>query len=225
MSFEELKHKAKEEWDALQQSEKPRILIGAATCGRSAGALDVLQTLKKHSESQDIDAHIIEVGCIGLCYAEPLVTIIKSGRPGICYGNVDSRKAAQLIEDYIINDNPLSDYALGTVGDGSIDGIPNLFHSAVLKPQVRRVLRNCGFIDPTNINHYLAHKGYSGFLKALKVKPERIIEEVKKSGLRGRGGAGFPTWRKWQFCREAKGAKKYIICNADEGDPGAFMNR
>ena len=225
MSFEEIKHKAEEEWEALQQSEKPRILIGTATCGRSAGALDVLQTLKEQLESRSVDAHIIEVGCIGLCYAEPLVTIIKSGRPGICYGNVDSRRAVQLIEDYIINDNPLSDYALGTIGDGSINGIPNLFHSPALKLQVRRVLRNCGFVDPTNINHYLAHKGYSGFIKALKMKPEKIIDEVKKSGLRGRGGAGFPAWRKWQFCIEAKNEKKYIICNADEGDPGAFMNR
>jgi NADH-quinone oxidoreductase subunit F len=87
------------------------------------------------------------------------------------------------------------------------------------------VLRNCGSIDPTNINHYIANGGYSGLKKALSIKPEDVIEELKKSGLRGRGGAGFPTWMKWNFCRNAPGKEKYIICNADEGDPGAFMNR
>ena len=95
----------------------------------------------------------------------------------------------------------------------------------MFKSQVRRTLGKCGLIDPTNINHYLAQDGYSGLEKALQTGPERVIEEVKKSGLRGRGGAGFPTWRKWQFCREAPGSEKYLVCNADEGDPGAFMNR
>ena len=105
------------------------------------------------------------------------------------------------------------------------DGLPPLFDTPVLKHQVRRVLRNCGFIDPTQIDHYLAQDGYSGLAKALAMSPEEIIAEIKRSGLRGRGGAGFPTWRKWQFCRDAKGDQKYLICNADEGDPGAFMNR
>jgi len=95
----------------------------------------------------------------------------------------------------------------------------------VLKPQVRIILRNCGFIDPENINHYIANEGYSGLVKALKMTPEAIIEEIKKSGLRGRGGAGFSTGQKWDSCRTAPGGEKYIICNADEGDPGAFMNR
>ena len=115
-----------------------------------------------------------------------------------------------------------------------MDGIPRLSETPVLKGQVRRVLRNCGFIDPTQIEHYVAQGGYAGLAKAIAIAPEQIIEEVKRAGLRGRGGAGFPTWRKWQFCRQAQGqpipgrpgpAPKYLICNADEGDPGAFMNR
>ncbi|GAH30206.1 unnamed protein product, partial [marine sediment metagenome] len=131
----------------------------------------------------------------------------------------------QLIEDYVINDNPRPDLALGTVGDGSVDGIPKLFELPMLKPQVRIVLRNCGIIDPENINHYIAQGGYSGLVRALGMKPEEVIEEIKRSGLRGRGGAGFPTGLKWEFCRKAPGKVKYLICNADEGDPGAFMNR
>ncbi|MCR4393808.1 MAG: NADH-quinone oxidoreductase subunit NuoF, partial [Dehalococcoidales bacterium] len=95
----------------------------------------------------------------------------------------------------------------------------------MLKPQVRIILRNCGFIDPENINHYIANGGYSGFNRALKMKPEEVIGEVKRSGLRGRGGAGFPTYMKWELCRKETAEEKYIICNADEGDPGAFMNR
>jgi NADH-quinone oxidoreductase subunit F len=225
MDFDDLRRRAEKEWEALQRSKKALILVGAATCGRSAGSIETLKALKKKSQDRGLDCNIIEVGCIGLCYAEPIVCITKPSRPGICYQNITPEKAAELIESYLIKDNPLPDYALGTIGEGSIKGIPPLFQTPVFKPQVRRTLKNCGFIDPTNIKHYLANSGYSGFRKALNMGPERIIEEVKKSGIRGRGGAGFPTWRKWQFCREAKGKEKYLICNADEGDPGAFMNR
>ncbi len=225
IDFDSMRCKAKEEWEALQNSEKPSILIGTATCGRSAGALETLETFQKELENSEIECNIIEVGCIGLCYAEPLVTITKPSRPGICYGGVTPERAAELVESYLVNDNPLPDYALGTIGDGSIEGIPDLFQTSVLKPQVRRILRRCGSIDPTNINHYIANEGYSGFMKALKISSEQIISEIKSSGLRGRGGAGFPTWRKWQFCIDAESDKKYLICNADEGDPGAFMNR
>jgi NADH:ubiquinone oxidoreductase subunit F (NADH-binding)/ferredoxin len=103
--------------------------------------------------------------------------------------------------------------------------IPKLFELPMLKPQVRIALRNCGIIDPENINHYIASGGYSGLEKALGMAPEAVIEEMKKSGLRGRGGAGFPTGLKWEFCHKSLGAVKYVICNADEGDPGAFMDR
>lgn len=225
MNFQDMLRSAKVRWESLRRSDKPLILVGTATCGRSAGALVALETLQRELESRSIDCDIIEVGCIGLCYAEPLVTVVKPGRPGICYRSVTSDRAAELVEGYLVNDDPLPDYALGTVGDGSVDGIPNLFETPVLKPQVRRILRNCGLIDPAEIDHYIARGGYGGLVKVLKMSPERIIDEVKSSGLRGRGGAGFPTWRKWQFCLDADGDEKYIICNADEGDPGAFMNR
>src|ERR1035437_2124940 len=95
----------------------------------------------------------------------------------------------------------------------------------MLSGQVRVVLRNAGLIDPESIHHYIARGGYAGLAKALESSPEQVIEEVKKSGLRGRGGAGFPTGVKWEFCRRAPGDVKYMICNADEGDPGAFMDR
>jgi NADH-quinone oxidoreductase subunit F len=225
MSFADIQKEAIAEWQALQDSQKPRILVGAGTCSRAAGAEPVLAAIDKKLAEQNIDAIIIQVGCIGLCFAEPLVDIIKPGRPRICYGNVTPEIIPQLIEDYLVKDNPHPDLALGTIGDGDVDGIPKLFELPVLKPQVRIILRNCGFIDPTNINHYIANGGYSGLAKAIGMEPEAIIEEIKKSGLRGRGGAGFPTGRKWEFSRKSPGEEKYVICNADEGDPGAFMNR
>ncbi|MCD6599764.1 MAG: NADH-quinone oxidoreductase subunit NuoF [Dehalococcoidia bacterium] len=225
MTFDEIRKQAESEWEALEASEKPRILIGSATCGRSAGALSVRLAIETELQRRGIDAVVTEVGCIGLCYAEPLVDIIKPGRARICYSNVTPESAKQLIEDYIINDNARPDVALGTIGDKCIEGIPKLFDLPVLKSQVRISLRNCGFIDPENINHYIARGGYSGLAKVLGMSPEWVIGEVGKSGLRGRGGAGFPTARKWEFCRGAAGKEKYIICNADEGDPGAFMDR
>jgi NADH-quinone oxidoreductase subunit F len=225
MSFADIQKEAIAEWQALQDSQEPRILVGAGTCGRAAGAEPVLAAIDKELEERNIDAIIIQVGCIGLCYAEPLVDIIKPGRPRICYGNVTPEIIPQLIEDYLVKDNPHPNLALGALGDGDVDGIPKLFELPVLKPQVRIILRHCGFIDPTNINHYIANGGYSGLVKAIGMEPEAIIEEVKKSGLRGRGGAGFPTGRKWEFSHKSPSEEKYIICNADEGDPGAFMNR
>jgi len=225
VTFDEIKAKAMSEWEALEHSDKPRILIGAATCGRASGALTMLEAINSELAQHNIEATIIQVGCIGLCYAEPLVDIVKPNRPRICYGNVTPEIIPQLIQDYIIKDNPRSDLALGTIGDGSIKDIPKLFELPMLKPQVRIVLRNCGIIDPENINHYIARDGYSGLVKALGMKPEEVIEEIKRSGLRGRGGAGFPTGLKWEFCRKSPGKVKYLICNADEGDPGAFMNR
>jgi NADH:ubiquinone oxidoreductase subunit F (NADH-binding)/(2Fe-2S) ferredoxin/Pyruvate/2-oxoacid:ferredoxin oxidoreductase delta subunit len=226
MSFKEIEQKAKEEWESLQRSKKPSIFVGTATCGRSAGALEVLETFHREIENFNINANVVEVGCLGLCYAEPLVGIVKPGRPNIWYRNITPERAKELIEGYLLNDNPLVDYALGTTGDGGVEGIPNLFDLPVLKSQVRRVLRNCGFIDPTNINHYIANGGYQALHKALfEMTPEQVIDEVKRSGLRGLGGAGFPTGRKWEFCRRAPGEEKYVVCNADEGDPGAFQDR
>jgi len=225
MKFADIQKRAIAEWDALRHGPTPGILVGAGTCGRAAGAEAVLAAIDRELTQRNIDAIVMQVGCVGLCYAEPLVDIIKPGRPRICYGNVIPEIVPQLIEDYLVKDNPRSDLALGTVGHGVVDGIPNLFQLPMLKPQLRIVLYNCGFIDPTNINHYIACGGYSGLVKALDMKPEQIIEEIKRSGLRGRGGAGFPTGQKWEFCRKSPGKEKYIICNADEGDPGAFMNR
>jgi NADH-quinone oxidoreductase subunit F len=225
MDFEAIRTKAISEWESLGKSTSPVIFIGTATCGRAAGASAVLEAINAALERHKIKANITQVGCLGLCYAEPLVDIIKPGRPRIHYGNLTPELAAQLIEEYLVKDNPHPDLALGTTGNGRLPDIPDLYELPVLKPQVRIALRNCGLIDPENINHYIARGGYRGLTRALEMAPEAVISEVQESGLRGRGGAGFPTGMKWGFCRKAQGEPKYIICNADEGDPGAFMDR
>jgi NADH-quinone oxidoreductase subunit F len=225
MTFDEIQAQAISEWETLKHSGKPNILIGIATCSQKAGAIAVLEAIKSTLTRNNIEAIITPVGCMGLCYAEPLMDIIKPNRPRISYGWVSPEIVPQLIEDYLINDNPRPDLALGTVGEDNIDGIPNLFELPMLKSQMRILLRRCGTIDPENINHYIANEGYSGVVKALGMTPEEVIEEVKKSGLRGRGGAGFPTGLKWESCRSTPGEPKYFICNAAEGDVGSFVDR
>jgi NADH-quinone oxidoreductase subunit F len=225
MNYEDIKNRATSQWQEMRKSPKSRILVGTGTCGLAAGADAVLETLRQALAENSLEADIIQVGCIGLCYAEPLIEVARPGQPSIFYGNLTPALVTEIVRDYLAGGNPRPDLALGTRGEGSIDGIPRLFDLPVLKPQRRIALRNCGNIDPADINHYLANDGYDGLFKALKMKPQEIIDEIKKSGLRGRGGAGFPTGMKWQFCHDAPGLQKYIICNADEGDPGAFMDR
>jgi NADH:ubiquinone oxidoreductase subunit F (NADH-binding)/NAD-dependent dihydropyrimidine dehydrogenase PreA subunit/(2Fe-2S) ferredoxin len=225
MSFPEIQTSAAAEWKDLWQSQKPLILVGLATCGMAAGGNATMQAIKEELAKRNIDANVMPVGCLGLCYLEPLVDIVKPGRPRICYSRVTREKVAELIEDYLVKDNPRPDLALGTIGEGSVEGIPRFFDLPMLRPQVRIVLDRCGTIDAENVLHYVAKGGYSGLDKALGMQPEDIIKEVEKSGLRGRGGAGFPTSKKWQEARRSKAAPKFVVCNADEGDPGAFMNR
>jgi len=220
-----LRNEASSIWETLNTGEKTLITVGNATCGRSAGSINVMHAFQAEAVDHGIDCNIIEVGCIGLCYMEPIVSIKKSGQPMIFFGNVTVKQTKNLVQNYLLNDEVPTKLALGTYGEGRIAGVPELFEIPVLKPQVRRALKRVGFIDPTDLQHYFANAGYSGLVKAFNAGPEKVIEEIKLSGLRGRGGAGFPTWRKWTFCRGTKSDQKYLICNADEGDPGAFMNR
>jgi len=222
MTFEEISNRAKSEWEALQKSTY--VLVSAATCGRAAGALDVVEAFNKELTRQGLEVPIIQVGCMGLCHADPLVVISKPGFLRVVYAHVTPEVVPRLVEGYIAGDDPCLELALGTLevaGEESprIPELPRFEH------ELRLILRRCGFIDPENINHYIANGGYSSLEKALRMSPEKIIGELKKSGLRGRGGAGFPTHQKWEQCRKAKSTPKYVICNADEGDPGAFMDR
>jgi NADH-quinone oxidoreductase subunit F len=222
LTFEDIRKKAQAQWEALNSGIY--VLVGTATCGRAAGALDVIDALKGDLARRSIDVPIIQVGCIGLCYAEPLVIISKPGSFRIVYHNITPDLVPRLVEGYIVGDDPCLELALGTLeingrGAPTIPELPRFEH------ELRLILGHCGYIDPENVHDYIANGGYRALEKALKMRPEDIIEEIKKSELRGRGGAGFPAGPKWELCRKAEGTIKYVICNADEGDPGAFMDR
>jgi len=225
VDFTTMQKDATTSWETLNFGDKPLITIGNATCGRSAGSIEVMDAIRAEAAQHGIECNIIEVGCIGLCYMEPIVSIKKPGQPAVVFGNVTLKQVKGLVQNYLVHDELPTKLVLGTYGEGQINDVPKLFELPVLKPQVRRALKRVGFIDPTDLDHYMAHGGYTGLTRAFDIGPERIVEEIKHAGLRGRGGAGFPTWRKWSFCRGAESDQKYLICNADEGDPGAFMNR
>jgi NADH-quinone oxidoreductase subunit F len=227
-SFEKKRKEAQKRWDLLKESKIPVIYLGTASCGRAAGAMEVLESVQKTLKKNRLKARIVQVGCIGPCYLEPLMDIEVPGQPRISYADINPHKAKRVIESYLIKGDPFLQFAVGHFGEEnwkSGNGLPRFFDLPMLKPQVRVVLRNCGFIDPEEIDHYIANDGYAGIMEAFEKGPQGVIAEVKEAGLRGRGGAGFPTYRKWEICRSSPGKTKYMICNADEGDPGAFMNR
>ena len=221
-AFQGIKKQAESQWRELQ-SGKPVIMVGAATCGRAAGALEVLRAIKGELKKQRLDCPVVEVGCMGHCYAEPIVIISKPGYPPICYGQVNPVIAERLVRGFILGDDPCLELVLGALEENDL--VPSFSDFPRAKFEKKVILKNCGHIDPEHIEHYIANGGYSSLVKALQLKPEEIIDEVKRSGLRGRGGAGFPTGEKWEICRHALGKPKYLICNGDEGDPGAFMDR
>lgn len=224
MRFEEIKRAARAEWESLEQDQIPVIRIGTATSDRASGALEVVESFEKELYRLNVEAKIIQTGSVGFCNYEPLVIISKPDYPRICYKNVTPDMVPRLVEGFLLEDDPCMEFALGTLegGNGTPPYIPELPRS---EHELRLVLRNCGFIDPENINHYIALGGYTAFVKALEMTAEEILEEIKQSGLRGRGGAGFPTGKKLESCMKARETPKYVICNADEGDPGAFMDR
>jgi len=223
-TFERAQKTAREEWELVTSGATPIVRVGTATCGRSAGALDILDILRGQAAREGVECRFVEVGCLGPCYAEPLVTVQRPGEVAVCFGSVDKSGARQ-IADYVAGGELPRKLVFATLGSEAIPGVPELMDTPMLKGQVRRILRNCGLVDPGNIHHSLARGGYGGLERALELGHDAVIEELDQSGLRGRGGAGFPVARKWRFCVDAPGDTKYIICNADEGDPGAFMNR
>jgi (2Fe-2S) ferredoxin len=228
-NFNTIRQEALSKWAALTTNTAvPVIYLGAASCGRAAGAMSVLEAIQATLADLQVAARVVQVGCIGPCYLEPLMDIALPGFPRISYSNVTPEKAHKILAAALIEGNILPRMAKGHFGDDTFtaqSGIPRFFDLPMLKPQARVILKNCGLIDPEDIDHYLAQDGYLGFMTVLAEGPEYAITALKDSGLRGRGGAGFLTQKKWELSRNAPGSPKYVICNADEGDPGAFMNR
>lgn len=194
-----------------------KITVGMATCGVSAGADRVYKSFENLLQGKK-DISLNMTGCMGMCYREPLVEIF-DGKTKYLYGDVDEKKAQKIFDSHIVNNTPLEE--LIVLKDYK-SGIEQEFNER----QFKIVLRNCGLIDPDSIEEYEARDGYKAIKKVLSsMTPDEVIDVVFKSGLRGRGGAGFLTGQKWKFAKSSVADQKYVICNADEGDPGAFMDR
>ncbi len=193
------------------------IKVGLGTCGISAGGNPVFETLKNEVREKNIEIDLKETGCMGMCYEEVLVEVVDNGK-SFLYSKMTSDKAKEMISKHIIDGKPIEEWIVKS------EKITK--EESFLKTQKRIVLRNCGVIDPGSIDEYIEHDGYKAIEKVLKeYSQEDVIDIIKDSGLRGRGGGGFSTGMKWMFANRAKSEKKFIICNADEGDPGAFMDR
>jgi len=223
--YESILKEATETLDKEQDNNTTQIYVGCATCGNATGAQSVVKTIENKLQEKQVEAKIKEVGCIGMCFAEVLVDVIKPGRPRISYQSVTPEIAEEIVESYVVNDDHRPDLALGYFGEDGPEDIRHIDSDDVFKNQQRVILKNCGVIDPEDINEYIASGGYRGLAETLGRKQEEIIDILKESGLRGRGGAGFPAGRKWESCLKPQADQKYVICNADEGDPGAFMDR
>ena len=222
-SFARLRSFARQKWELLKDGGEPCIYVGTATCGRASGALEIFQTFREEIKQKGIRAQLIQVGCLGHCYAEPLVIIYRPGFPPIAYGRVNPVIATLLVQSFLLEGNPCVELMLGALGEN--DSFPTVLELPRFRLETRILLSRCGLIDPEDIDQYIANDGYEALCRALQKNPAEVISIIRRSGLRGRGGAGFPAGEKWQICARAEGSPKYVIANADEGDPGAFMDR
>jgi len=199
--------------------ENTKIIVGLGSCGIAAGARKVFDKLETIQKEQNLTFDLQKTSCIGMCYREPLVEIIDETGTYM-YGEIDEQKATEIIEQHILENKPIKDYV---VSSNKFKTVDNTF----IDDQVKITLRNCGYIDPENIEQYESRDGYRAIKKIAGYQISRldVIQTIIDSGLRGRGGGGFPTGLKWKFANNNKSDEKYIICNADEGDPCAFMDR
>jgi NADH-quinone oxidoreductase subunit F len=199
--------------------KKTSVIVGLGSCGIAAGAGKTFNEFQRIKDADKLEFELKKTSCVGMCFREPLVEIIDDSGTYL-YGQVDAAKADEIIEKHIKNFSPIPEYIVQSEKYPSAD-------QSFFDGQVKIALRNCGHMDPENIEEYEGRKGYAAIRKIANnyIKPDQVIQMVFDSGLRGRGGGGFLTGMKWKFARNFDAPQKYVICNADEGDPGAFMDR
>ena len=198
------------------------ILVCGGTGCRASRSEDIVTSLKAAVDKAGLseEVQVICTGCFGFCEKGPIVKILPDNT---FYVSVTPEDVDELVSEHIVKGRKVE--RLLYVAPNTGEHVSDSKHMDFYKPQIRIALRNCGFIDPENINDYIARDGYAALGKVLQMKPEDVIKEIMDSGLRGRGGGGFPTGLKWKITREVQADQKYVVCNADEGDPGAFMDR
>jgi NADH-quinone oxidoreductase subunit F len=194
--------------------------------GMAAGGPDVLEAMQAAVARAGVPADVRITGGLGPDYAECVVSVIKPGKPRVFFKRVTPEAVDRLVRSYIIDDSVPQDLFYGATGNLAGTGLTDLWTLPEFKHQKRVVTANCGITDPTDLHHYVANGGYEGLRKALfEMTPEKVIDEMKKSNLRGRGGAAFPAGVKWSFLLGAPGPPKYLLCNGEEGDAGAFNDK
>jgi NADH-quinone oxidoreductase subunit F len=207
---------------------KPVIYLGLGTCGMGAGGAKVMTAVMQYRELKNLDIDIVEVGCIGMCAFEPMMDVQVPGKRRVSFMQVSPENAADILGSVLEGKVPTANL-VGQFRQGPAaawEGVPFLDEHPFFKPQLRWVLEYSGIIDPSSIEEYIARGGYRTFLDSIRSKKrEEVCDIVERSGLRGRGGGGFLTGRKWKLALAQASDQKYLICNADEGDPGAFMDR
>jgi len=223
--YSELRAKANEAWQAVETPPRPRIAVGITTCSRAQGADETLAAIRRELAQRNLDVDVVVTGCWGLCYAEPMLEIAKPSGQRVLYQQVTADRVPQLIGEALDGEGVCGVLALAAVGPTPVQGLPSFESLHVITLQTRRLMANCGVIEPESIDQYIGRGGYEGVAQALTMPSEGVIKEVTDAGLWGRGGAAFPTGRKWDFLRGSKNQPKYMVCNADEGDPGSFVNR
>jgi len=203
-----------------ENGHKYKLVLGYGTCGIAAGATAVKDALEDAVKGGDYDVDLDFAGCMGYCFKEPVIEIFDREGGSVIYGDMTAKKVPQLLDEHVGKGQVVEDWVIKQSDD------PSAHEGDFLEHQHRIVLRNCGKINPESIDEYIEIGGYEAARKALtSMTPEGVIDVVSAAGIRGRGGAGFPTGTKWGFARKSPGEDKYLICNADEGDPGAFMDR
>ncbi|MCX7806364.1 MAG: NAD(P)H-dependent oxidoreductase subunit E, partial [Planctomycetota bacterium] len=183
----------------------------------ASGALEVVSAFQDAIRDNGLgeECKVVETGCLGPCATGPVVVVYPEG---VFYQNVKPADAKEIVREHLLKGRVVERLVAKSPDTGK--PAPTMGEIPFFRKQVKIVLRNCGVIDPLKIEEYIARDGYQALAKVLKEgNPDAVIAEVKKSGLRGRGGAGFPTGLKWEFCRKSKGDVKYVLCNGDEGDP------
>ncbi len=224
--FLEIQEEALRRWEALTDGDSPWIRVGTALCGQAAGADQVIATLISELERQGLNAQVSRVGCLGLCFAEPMVDVLVPGQGRVVYGNVGPGDVGGIVSSHLGKGVPVADLVLGCIGEESGEGLPLLEQHPMKASEQRIALRNAGHIDPLDIYQYVANGGYGALNRALtEMTAAEALEEVNASGLRGRGGAAFPAGTKWRFLAGSNAPDKYILCNCEEGDPGAFNDK
>ena len=225
-AYEDLRARADARWQELTAGERPWIRVGTELNGQAAGALEVVDAMRSELDKRGIEAILDEVGTLGLSYAEPLVDVLKPGNARLLFSRVTPKDVPIIIDEYILGDRVPKGLAFAYLGDDPIDGVPDLNSMPQYSLQRRIAMRNAGHIAPGDILQYVANDGYAALDKALfQMEPSGVIDDMKASNLRGRGGAGFPAGLKWSFMVNSPGPVKYIACNCEEGDPGAFNDK